>query len=441
MVVNTPGNLDIWSQRREAWIGPVLAVLALMQGACTPNPRPAIDPASGPPVVPSQIVVLPAQITLHAGEGMQLAAQVNDGAGQPIGGAPLTFLSADPSMLRVSDHGALVAIGTAGEARLEVRSGVLTQQMRVRVLPGAPGRIELIEGDNQSAAAGESLPALITVRVADTFGNHLSAAAVQFAVDNATASVQPAEATTDDRGLARGAWTLGHSVGRQLLRATTTGGSALLTVTATASPGRPQQLAKIGGDEAAVVAGAAVTLRAQVQDAFGNAVPATPVQWAAPLGAARLVAVAPETDSSGLIESTLTTPPTIGATDVTASIAAENGRRSVTFAVLTRPGPAAIVAAHAGRTQTARVGQAVPARPAVKVTDANGNPVAGAKVDFAVTQGNGRADGTTQVTAQDGVATVGRWVLGPVAGLNEMQATVQGIASGAEFRATARRPQ
>lgn len=67
---------------------------------------------------------------------------------------------------------------------------------------------------------------------------------------------------------------------------------------------------------------------------------------------------------------------------------------------------------------------------AVKVTDANNGPVAGAHVTFMVTDGGGSVGSTehTVTTGDDGIAQV-TWTLGATAGANGVQARGRGIAS------------
>jgi hypothetical protein len=69
------------------------------------------------------------------------------------------------------------------------------------------------------------------------------------------------------------------------------------------------------------------------------------------------------------------------------------------------------------------------------VRDANGNPVSGVSVIFAVGTGGGSVTGGTQTTNASGVATVGSWTLGTV-GSNTLTATA-GILPPVTFTATA----
>ena len=65
----------------------------------------------------------------------------------------------------------------------------------------------------------------------------------------------------------------------------------------------------------------------------------------------------------------------------------------------------------------------------MKVTDSNGNPVAGVAVTFAVTAGGGAILPTTPVTTSaSGIATLTSWTLGTAVGANTVTASVAGLA-------------
>src|SRR4029077_7829001 len=79
----------------------------------------------------------------------------------------------------------------------------------------------------------------------------------------------------------------------------------------------------------------------------------------------------------------------------------------------------------AGDGQTATAGTAVATAPAVKLTDATGNPVVGVGVTFQVTGGGGTVVPTTPVaTNASGIAAATSWTLGATAGANQLTAGV-----------------
>lgn len=90
--------------------------------------------------------------------------------------------------------------------------------------------------------------------------------------------------------------------------------------------------------------------------------------------------------------------------------------------------PANLQAA-AGDGQSATAGGAVPIRPAVRVTDAEGQPVRNVSVSFAITGGGGTVSGSPATSDANGVATVGSWILGSAPGSNELTAQVGSLPS------------
>ena len=101
------------------------------------------------------------------------------------------------------------------------------------------------------------------------------------------------------------------------------------------------------------------------------------------------------------------------------------------------PGAATVAVVAAGNNQTVAAGTAVPVAPAVRVSDSSDNPVPGVGVTFAVTQGGGTITGGSAVTDANGVAALGRWVLGTAVGANALSVTVNGVPEALTVSATA----
>jgi len=125
-----------------------------------------------------------------------------------------------------------------------------------------------------------------------------------------------------------------------------------------------------------------------------------------------------------------------GTATITATV---GGVVGTAVAVVT--GQPATVATQAGAGQMAAVNTTVSVPPAVRVTDAGGNPVPRAAVTFAVASGGGSVSPSGPVlTDFDGVAAASSWTLGPSAGANTLTAAAAGSGiSGnpATFTATA----
>ncbi|MEO8293899.1 MAG: hypothetical protein ABI613_00195, partial [Gemmatimonadota bacterium] len=83
----------------------------------------------------------------------------------------------------------------------------------------------------------------------------------------------------------------------------------------------------------------------------------------------------------------------------------------------------------AGNGQTGAPGQALPINPSVRVADQYGNPVLNQSVTFSVAGGGGSVTGSPASTNAQGIATVGSWTLGAIAGINMLTATAAGLPS------------
>jgi hypothetical protein len=203
-----------------------------------------------------------------------------------------------------------------------------------------------------------------------------------------------------------------------------------------AAPSVATTLTANAGDAQSAPAGSAVPIAPSVivKDANGNPVSGASVTFAVTAGGGSVTGGVQTTNSNGVATVGAWT---LGAAAGANSLSASTG--SVTPAVFTATGtvgPATVVVKDpAGDNQSAGDGTAVPIPPAVTVRDANGNPVSGVSVIFAVGAGGGSVTGGTQTTNASGVATVGSWTLGTV-GNNTLTATA-GILPPVTFTATA----
>lgn len=96
---------------------------------------------------------------------------------------------------------------------------------------------------------------------------------------------------------------------------------------------------------------------------------------------------------------------------------------------------------YAGDLQVLPPSTTVSVLPAVRILDDKYQPVEGVKVIFTVTAGGGTISGTSATTNSDGVARVGSWTMGAVAGTNTLTAASPGVTgSPLTFMANATLP-
>lgn len=146
------------------------------------------------------------------------------------------------------------------------------------------------------------------------------------------------------------------------------------------------------------------------------------------------------TDADGVARTRWTLGTSAGENTLTATAA--SGVSTTVTATVTAA-RAASVSIIAGNNQTAPAGNAVSVAPAVRVVDAHGNLVQGETVTFSVLTGGGSVSGGIRETNAQGVATVGSWTLGPVAGAQTLIARVEesGVSNNPVlFTATATTP-
>src|SRR5437867_5262371 len=199
------------------------------------------------------------------------------------------------------------------------------------------------------------------------------------------------------------------------------------SVTATFTPPASQLLAFAGGGQIDTVGQLLGTpLEVQARAAGGLGVGGVVVHFRALTGGGSVTDSVVVTDSAGRARTTVTLGGLLGGQTFEATVLGLSGS-PVTFSVVALAGPAAQLLAIAGVGQLATVATALLTRPAVQLKDALGNPVAGASMTFAVSGGGGSLTGGSQLTNAAGIATVGSWTLGTIAGANTLTANAPGV--------------
>jgi hypothetical protein len=284
-----------------------------------------------------------------------------------------------------------------------------------------PSQLEIVGGQNQTGSIGAVLSGKIRVRARDAEGP-LSGVTITVAVESqGGGSVTPTSLTTGSTGEAEATWTLGSKVGIQTLTFTTQGVTPA-TASATASPGTGSLIFQLSTGFQLTVVEHAVSEppRVRVTDLFGNNVTGATVVF--------------ETEGGG---SATGATQTTGA-DGTATVGSWTiGRDAIPYVLRARiPGglsamfqaqgiPATLTAV-AGNGLTANAGTAVSAAPAIRAAREDGSPLSSVLVNFVVTGGGGTLQGTSALTASDGIARATRWIMGPTPGPNGVEARVIG---------------
>lgn len=147
-------------------------------------------------------------VTLDAtGQNLQLTATVVDENGDAISNAPVDWDSEDPSVVTVSESGLLVA-QLPGTSTVTARAGEVSATLVVAVV--SVSSLDLLEGNGQTASAGEAVTTPPAVQVRDAENDPVPNVRVRFESGTSSGVVSGETQLTDPNGIARvGAWRLG----------------------------------------------------------------------------------------------------------------------------------------------------------------------------------------------------------------------------------------
>ena len=389
--------------------------------------------------------VTPDSADLPIGRTVRIRAFPLDETGAFLAGQPTEWRSEDASVASVDEAGVVTGM-TTGSAEIIVTVGSLEARARLLVAPG-PELALSRDSVTFAAVAGEGDPAPETVDVTNGGGFPLVGLAVDSILYDteedawltADLDATSAPATLTLTSTADGLSTAGdHAATVWLSGFEASNSPASVRAILRLASGVAAALAVNDGDgqDATVGTDVATAPSVLVTDAFGNPVENAEVTFEVTGGDGSVTGETTPSDGLGIARvGSWTLGTAAGENELSATTA---GASPVVFTATGTPGPATQVVVHAGDGQSALPGAAVSTRPAVRVLDEFGNGVEDRSVTFQVASGGGDLSGASQTSAEDGTATVGAWTLGPAAGPNTLEATVEGLAGAtATFTATA----
>jgi CubicO group peptidase (beta-lactamase class C family) len=215
----------------------------------------------------------------------------------------------------------------------------------------------------------------------------------------------------------------GISPGRWILLALA--GLAAAGCSDPSGPAGPAGLAPAEGQSVTAAVGSAHTIGVLVTDSRGSPVSGVTVQWGVATGGGTANPASSITNGSGRANTVWQLGTSPGAHSLTATV---EGLPPLGFTATATPGPPGGVSPHVQTAASAPAGSLVSPSPAVIVRDSHDNPVPGVPVEFEVTAGGGSVTGPVPVTGADGIAAVGGWALGTVAGEQSLGATIPGLS-------------
>lgn len=239
----------------------------------------------------------------------------------------------------------------------------------------------------------------MSATVQDATGTTIEGARVSWSTSN------PAVATVSAAGVVTAA-----GVGSADITASAGGVAGVADITVAQTPAQVQ---KVAGDAQTGTAGQTLPtpLTVELRDGAGNAIAGAIVNFSVTQGGGEVASASVTTGVDGRAATAYTLGPKAGQHQISAS--SQIASVSAVFFETALAGPAASIGLYTGNGQKAPAGSPVPAPPAVRVTDALGNPVGGVSVTFEVGTGGGSVSGARVTADVNGIATVGGWTLGP----------------------------
>jgi adhesin/invasin len=405
---------------------------------------------------------LPARVEVQGGNNQSApvgttvttppAIVVRDAGGNPVPNAQVVFsvLSGGGSVsggVTTTDASGVARVGsfqlgsTAGPNTLQaqVLGGAGTQPLTVNFTAtgtaGAASRIETQAGNGTTATAGVAVTGtnLPAVLVTDANRNPVQGVQVTFTVTSGGGTITGGTQTTNAQGIATlGGLTLGQTAGPNIITAVAPG-TQPVTFTVTGQAGPAARLEVVGGNNqearAAAALQAAPTVR--VVDQFGNPVAGVSVTFAPTGGGAAVTGPTQTTNAQGVAAAGGVT---LGATPGTNTVEARvAGLQPAVFTATGLAGAPATITRVTVDTVRVVAFEQTPAL-TVLVRDAEGFPVRGATVTFAVDSAKaGTVTPASATTNAQGQAST-RLTAGAVVDTATITATVGNLA-GVTFTA------
>ncbi|HBA9578778.1 TPA: hypothetical protein J1395_004788, partial [Escherichia coli] len=349
-----------------------------------------------------------------------LRARVTDAFGNALAGQTVSVLADNgatvaPTVITGPDGTVEISVTsqTAGVSAVtaSINSSSLSQSVMFIADVRTAQIADLVVTQDGSVADGATANTL-RARVTDAFGNALNGQTVSVSADN-SAMVTPTVTTQPDGTVEISVTSQTAGVSTVTASINSSSLSRNVTFVADVSTAKIADLVVIQ-DNSVADGAMANTLRVRVTDAFGNALAGQTVSVLADNGAT--VAPVVTTQPDGTVEISVTSQ-TAGISAVTATINSSSLSRNVTFIADVRTAQIADLEV----TQDNAVADGATANTLqVRVTDANGNALAGQTVS--VTADNSAMVASTVITGPDGTVEIS--VTSQTAGSSTVTATI-----------------
>jgi hypothetical protein len=293
-------------------------------------------------------------------------------------------------------------------------------------------------GNNQSTGVNRNFQSPLQVKIIDSLGNPVSNLAISFVAPSIGASINPStilNVMTNEQGIATSPAIVANTIAGSFAVNVTANGNVNDSFSLTNLAGAASAIIKTSGNNQSTAVNSAFNnlLQLKVTDAYGNPLANVPVSFNVPTNAASLLLASTTpvtTNALGIVSSPAMTANTIAGSysvNVTA-----NGNVSDSFSMTNLAGAASIIVKTSGNYQSTVVNTSFSNPLQLKVTDAYGNPVANAPVNFnAPSNGSSLTFASTSPvsTNSQGIATSPAITANTIAGSYSVNVTANGNVS------------
>jgi adhesin/invasin len=409
-----------------------LALGGVIVYACT------TDTAIGPDVALDSLYIEPASAVIVVSDTLHLTAVGVDTSGRRFANTRVTWSSHDPT-ITLTSNGTAIAI-SVGTATVTATAGRHTATASLTIQP-KPAIATSRDSVVFTVIANGPTPAPQTVTITNGGGGTLTPVVDSIHYGSGNPGWLGASITgsgTDTLTLSATTSTLGvGTYTATVFLSSPKAAQKPIKVVLTVGVGAPYAMAIDSGNAQTATVNTSVLVKPTVlvRDQYNNPVPAASITFSVTGGGGTVAPVtAVATDAGGRARATSWTLGTTAAANTLQAQAA--GVTPVTFTATGTAGAPAATSKTAGDTQSVTVNTAVSVAPTLRVTDQFGNPVESVTVTFNVASGGGALTSGTKKTDVSGLAAVGSWTLGKVAGANTLAATAASLPT-ATFAATA----
>jgi adhesin/invasin len=319
------------------------------------------------------------------------------------------------------------AVGSNSFTAADMAFAAVPATFSAVAIPAPSATIILVAGEAQTGAVGTPLDNPLIVKAIDSNGAPVPGVQVTWTAATGGGSIapfgMPPSTSTGADGTASATATLGPASGPNTFTATAPGFTlSAVTFNATATDAATSFLLIVSGDGQSGVAGRALAtpLVVKALDSGGGVVSGITVSFSVAVGGGQITPDHVKTGSDGTASATATLGQSAGPNSFLAT-SKDFAALPAVFSATATPAPIANASLVSGNNQTALVGMPLPMPLVVKATNAQGAPVAGIQISWAVETGGGRITPALVSTGADGTASA-TVTLGPAAGANTFTA-------------------